>query len=231
MNTVSVKSGQWAAIISLAAFLVWIICFTAIAVINPPFAWTNLADYITYTSAHNQSFKFAAQLAMLLFAPAFVILFHSIADRAEENRKFTARMAVSFAVMFAVCTGMHYFVQVSSVRLSLAGGQTSGLEQFIQANPSSGIAGINLAGWTLFFSLACLFIAPVFPGRGLNRVIRYAMVANTVFCLLGGFGYVMDYVLLVGICLNLGMGGAMGTAIIGLLIYFSRLRRDKRRVE
>jgi hypothetical protein len=47
------------------------------------------------------------------------------------------------------------------------------------------------------------------------------------FCLLGGFGYIMDYVILVGICLNLGMGGAMGTAVVGLLIYFNRLKRDK----
>ena len=223
----SVKSGQWAAIISLAAFIVWIICFTAIAVLNPPFAWTNLTDYIAYTSTYNQSFKFAAQLAMLLFAPAFVVLIHSIEDRAEENRKFLGKIAVSFAIMFAVCVSMHYFVQISSVRLSIDSGQTSGLEQFIQANPSSGLAGINLVGWTLFFSLACLFLAPVFPGSGLNRVIRYALMANAIFCLLGGFGYIMDYVVLVGFCLNLGMGGAMGTAIVGLLVYFNPLKREK----
>ena len=220
----SVKSGQWAAIISLTAFLVWIVCFSGIALVNPPFAWTNLADYIAYTSAYNQSFKFAAQLAMLLFAPAFVVLVHSIEDLSDGNKKFLGKIATSFAAMFAVCVSMHYFVQISSVRLSIAGGQTAGIEQFIQANPSSGLAGINLVGWTLFFSLSCLFLAPVFPGKGLNRVIRYALIANAIFCLLGGFGYIMDYVVLVGITLNLGMGGAMGTAIVGLLIHFNRLR-------
>jgi len=184
MKNISVKSGQWAAIISLAAFMVWIICFTAIAVLNPPFKWTNLTDYLAYTSTYNQSFKFAAQLAMLFFAPAFVVLLHSIEDQAEENRKFLGRIAVSFAIMFAVCTNMHYFVQISSVRLSIDSAQTSGLEQFIQANPYSGLAGINLVGWTLFFSFACLFLAPVFSGGGLNRVIRYALLANAVFCLL-----------------------------------------------
>jgi hypothetical protein len=137
------------------------------------------------------------------------------------------KIAISFAIMFAVCISIHYFVQISSVRLSIASGQTAGLEQFIQANPSSGIAGINLVGWTLFFSLACLFLAPVFPGKGINRVIRYALVANAIFCLLGGFGYIMDYVILVLFCLNIGMGGAMGTAIIGMLIYFNRFKRDE----
>jgi hypothetical protein len=222
----SVKSGLLAAIVSLAAFLVWIICFTAIAILNPLFTWTNLADYMAYTSTYNQSFKFAAQLAMLLFAPAFVVLLHSIEDRAEEDKKFMSKIALSFALMFAVCVSMHYFVQISSVRLSIGIGQTSGLEQFIQANPYSGLAGINLVGWTLFFSLSCIFLAPVFSGSGLNRVIRYALIANAVFCLLGGFGYIMDYVILVGICLNLGMGGAMGTAIVGLFLYFNRLNRN-----
>jgi len=223
----SVKSGLWAAIISLAAFIVWIVCFTSIALMNPPFAWTNLADYMAYSSTYDQSFKFAAQLAMLLFAPAFVVLLHSIEDRAEEGKKFMSRIALSFAIMFAVCVSMHYFVQISSVRLSISSGQTSGLEQFIQANPYSGLAGINLVGWTLFFSLSCLFLAPAFPGDGLNRVIRYALLANAAFCLLGGFGYIMDYVILVGICLNLGMGGAMGTAIVGLFLYFNRLNSFK----
>jgi uncharacterized Tic20 family protein len=227
MKTISVNTGQWAALICLATFLVWIISFTAIIILNPPFTWTNLDDYISYTATNNQSFKFAAQLAMLLFAPAFVVLLHSIDATAEDDRKFLGRIGISFAIMFAVCVGMHYFVQISSVRLSIANGQTAGLEQFIQANPSSGIAGINLVGWTLFFSLACLFTVPVFPGIGLNRVIRYALLANAIFCLLGGFGYIMDYVMLVLFCLNIGMGGAMGTAVVGLLVYFNRLGRNK----
>jgi hypothetical protein len=160
---------------------------------------------------------------MLLFAPAFVVLLHSIEDQAEENKKFVGKIAVSFAIMFAVCVSMHYFIQISSVRLSIVHGQTAGLEQFIQANPSSGIAGINLVGWTLFFSLACLFATPVFSGGGLNKVIRYALAANAIVCLLGGFGYIMDYVILVLFCLNIGMGGAMATAIVAILIYFNRL--------
>jgi hypothetical protein len=226
MKNYSIQSGQWAATVSIATFIIWIFCFSAIMVVNPLFTWTNLNDYISYSLTYNQSFKFIAQLAMLLFAPAFVVLFHSIEASAAENKKFTARIGVSFAIMFALCTSIHYFVQISSVRLSIAGGQTAGLEQFIQANPYSGISGINMAGWTLFFSLACLFVAPVFHGKGLHKVIRYALIANTIFCLLGGFGYIMNFTLLVGLCLNLGMGGAMGTAIVGLLIYFNRLKRS-----
>jgi len=226
MKNSSIQSGRMTALICLATFVVWIISFTAIMIVNPPFSWTSLNDYIIYTRTYNQSFKFIAQLAMLLFAPAFVVLVHSIEDRAEENRKFPGKIAVSFALMFAVCVSIHYFVQISSVRLSIASGETTGLEQFIQSNPYSGIAGINLVGWTLFFSLSCLFMVPVFAGKGLNRVIRYALIANAVFCLLGGFGYIMDYVILVLFCLNIGMGGAMGTAVVGLLIYFNRLKRD-----
>ena len=210
----------------MATFLVWILSFIGIVVVNPPFSWTNLNDYIAFSASNNQSFKFAAQLAMLLFAPALVVLIHSIERQAEEDRKFLARISISFSIMFAVCISIHYFVQISSVRLSIASGQTAGLEQFLQANPSSGIAGINIVGWTLFLSLACLLCAPVFVGGGLNRVIRYALVANAVFCLLGGFGYITDNVMLVLFCLNIGMGGTMGTAIVGMFIYFNRLKRN-----
>lgn len=229
MKTISEKSGQWAATIALATFLVWIICFVGIFLVNPPFTWTSLEDYIAYSATHNQSFKFIAQLAMLLFAPAFVVLVHSITDRAEGDKKFLANLATSFALMFAVCVSIHYFVQISSVRLSISGGEIAGLEQFIQSNPYSGIAGINLVGWTLFFSLSCLFLAPVFPGKGINRLIRYALVANAIFCLLGGVGYITDTVVLVFLCLNLGLGGAMGTAMAGMMVYFKgQGTRDKK---
>ncbi|MEJ2306181.1 MAG: hypothetical protein P8Y30_01320, partial [candidate division WOR-3 bacterium] len=118
---------------------------------------------------------------------------------------------------------INYFVQISSVRLSIAKGQIAGLEQFIQSIPISGIAGINMVGWTLFFSLASLFIAPIFRGSRLNKVIKYSLITNGIVCLLGGIGYVLDNIALIFLTINLGMGAATMTATIALFIFFRRL--------
>ncbi len=226
MKSLSIKLGYWASLVCITTFVVWTICFVAIFKINPIFQWTNLADYITYTSNYNQSFKYLAQFTMLLFAPAFLIMLHSIDDYASEDKKILSRISVSFATIFAACIGIHYFVQVSSVRLSIAKGQIAGLEQFIQSNPISGIAGINMVGWIFFFSLSCLFIAPIFTGSRLNKVIKYAFISNGIICILGGIGYVFDNIILIFLTLNFGMGAATLTATIALLVFFRRLQKQ-----
>lgn len=227
MKKASVKIGYWAALICIATFVIWMICFIAIFLVNPPFQWTNLTDFISYTNSYNQGFKYAAQFMMLVFAPALLVLFYAVNDQAPMEKKIWSNIGTGFASLFAVCVSMHYFVQISSVRLSVEKVQLDGLAQFIQSNPSSGIAGINLVGWTLFFSLACLFLAPVFSGNKLEKVIRIALMCNGIICLLGGVGYVFDIVALVFLTLNLGMGGAVLTATIGLFLYFKRLGNER----
>jgi hypothetical protein len=221
----SVKLGYWATWVCLSTFVIWIICFVAIFQLNPLFTWTNISDFIAYSNSYNQSFKYLAQFAMLLFAPAFLIIVNCIHDYAPVDKKIFSRISIGFATIFAVCIGIHYFVQISSVRLSIVKAQLEGLEQFIQANPTSGIAGINIVGWTLFFSLACLFAAPVFSGQGVNRLIRYALIANGIICILGGIGFVFDNIALIFITLNFGMGGAVLIAMTGLHVFFRRLQK------
>jgi hypothetical protein len=226
MKKLSIKLGYWSSLICIATFVIWTICFVAIFKINPIFQWTNLADYINYTTNYNQLFKYLAQFAMLLFAPAFLIMLHSINDYVSEDKKILSRISICFATIFAACIGIHYFVQISSVRLSIAHGQIAGLEQFIQVNPTSGIAGINMVGWTLFFSLSSFFIAPVFSWSRLNKVIKYAFISNGIICVLGGIGFVFDNIILIFLTLNLGMGAATLTATIALLMFFRQLQRQ-----
>ncbi len=226
MKSLSVKLGYWASLVCIATFIIWTVCFVAIFKINPIFQWTNLADYIAYTKNYNQGFKYLAQSAMLVFAPVFLIMLHSINAYAPEDKKILSKISISFGTIFAACISIHYFVQISSVRLSIAKGHIAGLTQFIQSNPTSGIAGINMVGWTLFFSLASLFIAPIFTGSRLNKVIKYALIANGIVCLLGGIGFVLDNVALIFLTINLGMGAATLTATIALFMFFRRLQKQ-----
>jgi hypothetical protein len=225
MTSNSVKLGYWATLVCLSTFVIWIICFVAIFQLNPLFKWTNIADFISFSITYNQSFKYLAQFAMLLFAPAFLIVINCIHDYAQGDKKILTRISIGFVTIFAVCIGIHYFIQISSVRLSIAKSQLDGLEQFIQSNPTSGIAGINMVGWTLFFSLSCFFVAPVFSGNRLNMVIKYALIANGIICVLGGIGYVFDNIALIFFTLNFGMGGAILVAMTGLFVFFRRLQK------
>jgi TM2 domain-containing membrane protein YozV len=113
--------------------------------------------------------------------------------------------SIGFASLFTVCVSIHYFILISSVQLSIDKEQLDGLAQFIQSNPTSGIAGINLVGWTLVFSLACFFMAPVFSGNRLENVIRIALIFLT---------------------LNSGMRNAVLTATVGLFLFFKKLNKD-----
>jgi len=111
-------------------------------------------------------------------------------------------------------------VQLSTVRLSLAAGQTAGLEHMVQANPYAVITAVNMLGWTLFLGLSSLFVAPVFGGDRLQRTICSAFLFNGLFCLAGGVGYVLEITAVVFVTMNLGLGVAVMVAAVGSAMWF-----------
>lgn len=225
MNTTAIKLGFWSAMLAATTFLVFTICFVAVFLVNPPFSWTDLADYVDYVRQSNQTFKVIAQLSMLLFAPLYVVLVNSIHELAPADRRVLSRLALIFGVLFAALAGLFYFVQVTAVRWNVDRGTLQGIEQFIQAKPDSALAAVNMLGWTLFFGLSSLFVAPVMVGGGLVRAIKVLFILNGIFCLLAGIGFVFDLVAVVFVTINLGMGGAVTAVTILLAVFFRRLGR------
>lgn len=61
----------------------------------------------------------------------------------------------------------------------------------------------------LNFGLSSIFIAIIFLGNGL-------------ICILGGFAYLLNLVLLVFLCTNLGMGIWFLVALIALTVWFKK---------
>lgn len=216
------RLGFWSAVAIAVAFVLYTVAFVGILLTSPLFMWTNLEDYIFYTQHYGQSLQHLARFLMLLFGPLFVVLLNCIHDTTLPDRRVLSRIALSFGIAFAVLSSINYFVQLSTVRLSLASGQTAGLEHIVQANPYSTITAINMLGWTLFLGLASLFVAPVFGGDWLARIIRGAFLLNGVFCLVGGVGYVLEITALVFLTINLGLGVAVLVAAVGLAVWFRR---------
>lgn len=225
MNGTAIKLGFWSAGLAAVTFLVFTVCFVAVFVVNPPFTWTNLAGYVDYVQHSNQTFKVVAQLSMLGFAPLYVILLNSIHELAPADKQVLSRLALVFGALFAVLIALFYFLQVTAVRWNVDRGTLQGIEQFIQAKPDSALAAVNMLGWTLFFGLSSLFVAPVMVGGGLVRAIKVLFILNGIFCLLAGIGFVFDLVAVVFVTINLGMGGAVTAVTILLAVFFRRLGR------
>lgn len=226
-NRAAIQLGFWSAFAIAALFIIFTLCFVAIALTPPLFTWTNLADYVAFATSHNQLFQNVARLTMLLFGPLYVMLLSSIHGQVPEEARLWTRIALCFGTVFAALTGINYFVQLSAVRLSLLKGEFQGLDQVVQANPISAISAINMLGWTLFLGLSSIFVAQAFSGSRLERGIRAAFLFNGVCCLLGGIGYVFDIVALVFVTINLGMGGAVLVAAILLCVLYKRIERGQ----
>jgi len=223
MNIISTKIGFWSSLTLLSTFIIWIVCFTGIAATSPLFIWSDLNNYIDYFKSNNQIFQNLAKFAMLFFGPIYVMLINSFHDRANSDRKTLSRLGLLFGLVFATLSCIHYFVQLSSVRINLERGITSGMENFVQANPLSIMTSIDMLGWTLFLGLSSFFTAlSISENTRLSKWIRGAFYVNTFSCLIAFLGYLLQIDLLTFIGVNMGVGGAIMTASIASSKLFYR---------
>ena len=224
MTTLSYKIGFWSALLLTLSFIVWIVCFIGIAFASPLFYWTNINDYLIYSQANNQILQYIAKFFMLLFGPLYVLLINSYYEYANDDKKVLVRISLLFGLAFAILSSLHYFVQLSAVRLNIKLGQLEGLVNFIQANPNSIMTSIDMLGWTLFLGLSSFFISPIFRGDRQNKIIHYTFICNGLSCILGGIGYVFQIDIMTFIFINLGVGGAILALSIASMKLFNRLK-------
>lgn len=112
-----------------------------------------------------------------LLGTAFLVLTVSIHQSAPDEQKVWSHSAVAFATVYAVLTGLVYFIQLTLVAPRLAGGRVEGIEFLLFIPFDSFLYAVDILGYS-FMSLATLFAARVFTGGGLNRVVRLLLTAN-----------------------------------------------------
>ncbi len=123
----------------------------------------------------------------ILLVPVFVVLMAAVHDYASEPRKIFSRIALAFALAYAVVIGIDYFAQFAVVIPSLRAGETEGLSLFTQYNPH----GLFIAGEAfgyLAMSLALLFLAPVFAGGRIEGAIRWLFMGGFALAVLALVG-------------------------------------------
>jgi hypothetical protein len=113
----------------------------------------------------------------LFLGSSFLVLIVSVHQLAPPDRKVWSQTAVAFATAYAVLISLVYFVQLTLVAPRLASGRTAGIEPFLFAPFDSFLYSVDILGYS-FMSVACLFAARVFTGRGLERIVRLFLTAN-----------------------------------------------------
>lgn len=113
----------------------------------------------------------------LLLGSSFLVLVVCIHDVAVPARRVWSHAAVAFATAYAVLISLVYFVQLTLVAPRLARGRSEGIEAFLFVPFDSFLYAVDILGYS-FLSVATLFAAMVFTGKGLERVVRVFLTAN-----------------------------------------------------
>ncbi|MBN1950267.1 MAG: hypothetical protein JW801_03635 [Bacteroidales bacterium] len=226
MNKTLVLAGLWSSGLCLLSFIIWMVSFTGIALSAPLFSWTDLEGYVSYVHHQNQFFQYLAKSFMILFSLAFMALAFVYYEFASAEKKILARLALAFAVLFALVSSVHYYVQLTAVRFSIGAGHYEGLEHFLQANPTSFLASVNMLGWTLFLGLSSLFLYLSLKPGLTNHGIRMGLLANAISCLSAGVGFLLQVDVITFIFINIGVGGACILLTFSSVRFFLHLKKN-----
>jgi hypothetical protein len=157
----------------------------------------------------------------LLLGLSFVVLMVSIHYYAETSARIWSHIAVVFASMYATLISIVYYVQLAFVMPRLVRGDTEGIEHLVFKPFESWLYAVDVYGYSLM-SLSTLFAAAVFKSRGIERWIRWALIAN---------GFLIPFLSLQMFYPPLIWGGSLWaitfpTATWLIAIHFRRLRVD-----
>ena len=158
--------------------------------------------------------------ACAFVTPLFFVAWVAALDASAAPRYETlTHLALSAAVAFAVLSSVYYFVQFALAGAGATGPGGAALTQLAQLNPASVFAAVNILGWTLFFAVASLCLAPLFLGGGAGTsVLAGLLLLNGGVCLVGVAGY-LGHVRALSVIFFNGMGLAvLGFSLAGLLV-------------
>jgi hypothetical protein len=113
----------------------------------------------------------------IFLGSSFLVLTICIHQIASPGRRVWSHAAVAFATIYTALISIVYFVQLTLVGPRLASGRVDGIEMFLFVPFDSFLYAVDILGYS-FMSVATLFAAMVFTGRGLERVARTFMIAN-----------------------------------------------------
>lgn len=226
MNKNSTKLGLLMSVTALVSFVLYIICFTCILMVNQPFTWTNINDLAAYEINNQSVFKYIGMICMIVFSCTFVVMVLCIGEKAGEEKKVIANTASLFALAFCVSISINYFVQITATRMQMQNGFTEGLTQFTQSNNISALNAINMLGWTVFYAISSLVLGYLFDDSRLGKAAKWFCTANSIIMITGFIGYMLNHFMILMLTMNMGLGAASIGIIVCIMLYLKKSLTD-----
>jgi len=114
----------------------------------------------------------------LFLGISFVVMMGSVHCQAPADRRIWSQIGLIFATMYGTLICMNYFVQLTLVAPALYRGDVSdNVRPFLFNVFNSFTYSVDLLGYS-FMSLSTLFAAFVFMGPGLEKTVRWFLIAN-----------------------------------------------------
>ncbi len=170
-TTNSVRTlGLWSALLSSLFSITYVVAQLA--------EWAGLLG--SSGGPHSKSTTYGLAILLtpsLLLGISFVVLMVSIHYIADSPKRIWSHVAVVFASMYATLVSIVYYIQLAFVMPRIARGETEDIQLLIFEPFDSFLYAVDVFGYSLM-SLSTLFAAAVFKLQGIERWIRWALIAN-----------------------------------------------------
>jgi hypothetical protein len=113
----------------------------------------------------------------LFLGSSFLVLMVSVHYYAPEDKKIWSHVGILFATIYAALISINYFVQLTLVMPHLMRGDVESVRFLLFTPFDSFLYSVDILGYS-FMSMATLFAAFVFTARGLERTVRWFLIAN-----------------------------------------------------
>lgn len=184
MKKTKFKMGIWAGILSAIFSILWFITFSMKDTIQAMPDWHNLEAYAEAYSL----MRFIYLFPSLLLPISYIILLVCLHLTINEDKKLWSLIALAIGIVYATMASINYNIQAVAVRLSLAAGETQGIEMFIPDNPNSIFNA--LANSYIYLAGSMFFTGFIFTNGQLAKWIRGLLWAQIITAI-GQVGYSM----------------------------------------
>ena len=133
-----------------------------------------------FAQRYNEAQIMSFVVPCFLLAPTFLTMMVCLYRITPEGRKTLALLALVFAVVYASQISYNYFMQMSSVRMSVKAGLLEGLTPFAFGNLNSTFWSLEVLGYT-FLSLSLIFSGLLFRGGRLKAAVRWIFLVNGIW--------------------------------------------------
>jgi hypothetical protein len=180
--------------------------------------WTTACDF--QEGKKEPWFKLLTLCQALAFLTplSFVGFVASVEAATTPDHTVLADLALAASIAFAVLSSVYYFVQFTLAGRDVSNDDGSGMEHLFQLNPGAVFTSVNILGWTLFFGIACLCLAPLFHGSAGRNAFGALLLANGVVCFAGLAGYLWKVRLLNVLYFNVMGLAVLAFSILGYLL-------------